>query len=180
MVNGTGTGVSDTFSCIGSLIGSASTLNLVGDTASSGVTVTLPSGTGPGGVTGDFTLSFAGISTVEGTPNGDTFKVGTAPMVIEGGGGHDQLDLSSYGSAAAVDLNGGSIKGSSLGNTTFTAGCASATQLCVTGVTGTPSADTFIVNHTALTSGTPPLSITGNGGNDTIDMSQVRRVPPPS
>ena len=40
-------------------------------------------------------------------------------------------------------------------------------------MTGTPFADTFIVNQSGLISGTPPLSITGNGGNDDIDMSQV-------
>jgi hypothetical protein len=170
-VSGAGTGVSDSFSCIGSVAGSASTLSLAGDTRASGVTVAMPLGTGPGSVTGDYALSFTGMSTIGGTPNTDTFQVGTAPMTIEGGGGHDALDLRSYGSAATVDLNQGKISGSSLGSTSFTPGCTSPTALCVTSVIGSPFADRFIANQQALT-GTP-VSISGNA-NDSLDLSDLK------
>ena len=122
------------------------------------------------------TFTFApGSLTVEGSPGADTFQIGPAPVTIDGGGGNDNLDLTSYGSAAVVDLNGGTIKGSIQGNVTFTPafGCTSSintTDLCVGTITGAPAGDTFIANQTLSTASA--LTLNGSG-SDTLDLRQM-------
>ena len=97
-------------------------------------------------------------------------------MALEGGGGDDTLDLSSIPAppsgttGATVDLVNGLISSPSINGVTFTPGCGSPADLCVSSIKGSNFDDTFIVNS-ALAA---PLSITGNGrGNDTLDLSDV-------
>ena len=150
--------------------------------AGGAVTVNLPgSKVGPSaGVTGTAdTFSFgSGALTVQGSPANDTFLIGTQSAILEGGGGTESIDLSGVTSGVTVDLNSGTIFGPSIGGVTFTMAndpsCSSAAQCMTIGkVTGTPAADTFIANGSALSGGLPVLTISGNGGNDTLDLSQV-------
>jgi hypothetical protein len=127
------------------------------------------------------TFSFSpgsGLS-VQGSPGNDDFLVGTAAVALSGGGGNDALDLSalpvsSGTTGATVNLNTGSVTDPAIGGVTFIPGCGSAGDLCVTSVTGSHYDDTFIANAGSLGAAGPALSpLSGNGGNDTLDLSAV-------
>jgi hypothetical protein len=125
------------------------------------------------------TFSFpAGALTVQGSPANDTFIIGTASAILEGGGGADTIDLSGLTAGVTVDLNGGSIFGTSINGITFTVpndpSCTVVAEcLNVAKVTGTPFADTFIANNAALDGTLAQLTINGNGGSDTLDLSNT-------
>jgi Ca2+-binding RTX toxin-like protein len=148
-------------------------------TGGTGVTVNLSNDTvSRTGYSSD-SFSFApGALTLTGSPGNDTFRVaGSSSVVLQGGGGQDALDASlvpagTGNAGATIDLNVGSISSPTIGGVTFTPGCATATQLCVTSVTGSVGADTFIAGAGALSSPTP-LSLHGNGGTDTLSLQDV-------
>ncbi len=139
-----------------------------------GVTVNLKNGTAAlsQGATNTDTFGFGtGSVTVQGSTGNDTFVIGTSPVVLQGGGGQDAIDLSQVQVGVTVNLQAGVISpGTGFGGVTYTPGCSSATALCVTSVTGTPQADTFIAGALSTAN---PVTITGNGGNDTLNLADI-------
>jgi hypothetical protein len=130
-----------------------------------------------GGAADAFAFS-PGTLAIEGSPGNDTFQVGAASVALEGGGGHDTLDLSQTPAPASgtagvtVDLNGGSVSGPSIGGVTFTPGCGSAADLCVTTVKGSKFDDSFLAKANSI-NGAPAVAITGGGGNDSLNLSAI-------
>ncbi|HMC39727.1 MAG TPA: hypothetical protein VKI19_08705 [Acidimicrobiales bacterium] len=114
----TGNGVSDQFSCVGTIKsaaavyqvapgqsatingGGSGTLELIGGVPGPGATINLANGT----VTGDgYNFSFTGMSTVEGTPGNDTFLAGPGNFTIIGNGGNDAISFANAPSAVVVN-----------------------------------------------------------------------------
>jgi hypothetical protein len=166
------------------------------DFTSDHVSLSCPTGTaGCQAGTGVDTFSFpaGGTLTAQGSSGPDHFIIGTQAVTIEGGGGDDVLDLSKVPASSAepgvgVDFNQGSdgsvgsgqVSGPSIAGVTFTpgaygsGGCTNSTDLCLTEVIGSVYNDTFTVAPTSLNVGvTTPLTIEGNGGVDTLDLSQI-------
>jgi Ca2+-binding RTX toxin-like protein len=87
--------------------GGGGTLVLVNDLSGGGVTVALPTvANGSGTVTGDgYSFSFAGMSTVDGTPFNDVFLPGSGNVTLNGEGGTDWLNYTNAPSAAYVNLS---------------------------------------------------------------------------
>ncbi|MDQ6783008.1 MAG: hypothetical protein M3063_06125 [Actinomycetota bacterium] len=133
--------------------------------------------------TDTFSFSSGGGLTVQGSPGSDTFVIGTTSVNLSGGGGKDTLDLSqipaSGTTGATVSLAGpiGTVTGPSIGGVTFSANCPSsmASDLCVSTVNGSRHDDTIAPSATSLGVGNF-LTVTGNGGNDTLDLSAVPTV----
>ena len=91
-----------------------------------GVTVNLTTDRVSGSSPTQDSFNFApGALTVQGSQNADSFIVGTSTAVLQGGGGHDSLDLSSVPAPASgttgvsADLNAGSVTGPTIGGVTF-------------------------------------------------------------
>ena len=153
------------------------TLSYVGETATP-VTVNLSTDrvSAPGKPTDTFTFA-PGTFTVQGSPGKDTFILGTSAVSLQGGGGSDTLDLSqvpasSGTTGATVNLATGSVSNPSVTFTPGSNGCTDPTQLCVGSVIGSTHDDTFVANSNSLAAGAA-LSIKGNGGNDTLDLSNI-------
>ncbi len=153
-------------------------LSFVGLTTT-GVTVDLQAGTATlsHGASNTDTFNFGtGVVTVEGSTGNDTFFIGTSAVVLQGGGGQDAINLSHItGAGVIVNLQAGAISGATIGGVTYTPGCSSAAALCVTSVTGTAQADTFVAGAGSL-SGPNPVAINGNGGTDTLDLADISQL----
>ncbi|MGH9056622.1 MAG: beta strand repeat-containing protein, partial [Acidimicrobiales bacterium] len=140
------------------------------------VTINLATGqvTGTTGHTDTFSFPLGGTPTFQGSPGADAFVLGSSQAKLQGGGGTDSLDLSAEAGGMRVDLNGGSVKSISSGATvaTWSANCTAptSTDLCVGKVTGSPFADLYIVSPAGPTGG---LTLTGNGGTDTLDLADI-------
>jgi hypothetical protein len=137
------------------------------------------SATGLPAQTDTFSFPSGSALSVQGSPGNDAFLVGTAPVTLSGGGGTDSLDLSAVPASTGttgvtVNLVTGSVTGPAIGGVTFAPGCATpptpqpAGSLCVSAVVGSHFDDTY-----TLPSSAPPLTLTGNGGNDTMDLSAL-------
>ncbi len=145
------------------------------------VQIDLANGTVGGiGLAGSDSYLFAfGTPTIQGSPGSDVFVVGQPGAVIEGGGGSDTLDLAqmpappSGTSGADVNLEDGTISGTSIAGVTFTPCTTTQTalQLCLAAITGSPYNDVFTLAANQLS--LPGVSITGDGGSDTLDLSQI-------
>jgi Ca2+-binding RTX toxin-like protein len=145
------------------------------------VQVDLATGTVGGiGVAGSDSYVFAfGTPTIQGSPGSDVFVVGQPGAVVEGGGGSDTLDLAqipappSGTSGVDVNLEDGTISGTSIAGVTFTPCSATQTaaQLCLASITGSPYNDVYTLAADQLS--LPALAITGGGGSDTLDLSQI-------
>ena len=130
--------------------------------------------------TDSFALGSGSGLTVVGSPGNDSFVIGTTAVTLQGGGGSDTLDLSqvpasSGTTGATVNLATGNVSDPSIGGVSFipgAPGCGDRTTLCVGSVIGSAHDDTFVANSGSLATGAA-LSIKGNGGNDTLDLSNI-------
>jgi Ca2+-binding RTX toxin-like protein len=170
--------------------GSSNTVSYADLISASGVTFKLNSDqisalpAAPGSFPDKYSFGPASL-VAEGSPGSDAFILGQSAATLEGGGGQDALDLSqlltsgSGSTGASVDLDGGSVTGAGIPDPgiVFTPGCNGASALCVTSVKGSKFDDTYTLNAHAIDGTVPPVQVTGNGGNDTLDLSRIANSP---
>ncbi len=124
--------------------GPALTIDLIGGTVSSALTPD----------------TFAGIQTMVGSPNADTFLAGPVTMALVGGGGSDTISFASATKPANVTLGQGSAAGSASG------GFPAPAELTLSGIQNVVSSpEGGTVEGNLL-----PSTFAGGSGNDVFEV----------